>query len=318
MSEPGVLARLGEILRQSGAWLSRHRRLVRRVALSVVLPIFLGGLILAARSIPDLYERLQLAPFLALLLIAVPATIVLNAVETDLLFRMAGHPARWTEVLETTIHGSAANLLPIPGSALVRAGAMKTGGVAIRHSSRFILCFAGVWGGVTFAYSGAALALQRQHQVGAALTALGLVALAACVGLLRRLGAQWAEVGRLVVVRVSSLPLEALRLMLAAWALGAKVSLAQASAFTVASFIGTGISIVPAGLGIREALIAAISPLVGVSSSMGFLSATVDRVAAMCALAAAVALLALFRRAGPGKAEKDGRSCQLEDKEFRK
>jgi hypothetical protein len=299
MSGQGVLARLGagggSMLSRSVAWLSHRRRRVRQVTLLVALAVFLGGLILATRSIPDLYGRLRPGPFLLLVLIAIPATIALNAIETGLLFRMAGHPSRWIQVLETTINGSAANLLPIPGSALVRAGAMKASGIAIRRSSSFILCIAGVSGGVTFAYSGAALALQHQLHLGAAFIAFGLAVLTTCARVLRRLSASWAQLRDLVLVRIALLPAEALRLTLAAWAVGAKLTIAQASVFTIASFIGTGISVVPAGLGVREALIAAISPLVGVSSSLGFLSAAVDRIAVLCALSAAVALLAPLR-----------------------
>jgi uncharacterized membrane protein YbhN (UPF0104 family) len=46
----------------------------------------------------------------------------------------------------------------------------------------------------------------------------------------------------------------------------------------VGSVVGSAVSIVPAGLGIRELVSAGLAPVIGIEASAGFLSAAVSRV----------------------------------------
>jgi len=285
-----------DILVKTASWFARRRLQLRRIGLVAALTVFVAGLVLAVRSVPDIQDNLHLAPFLLLLFAALPLTIVLNAAETSLMFRMAGNPVGGAVALETTIYGSAANLLPIPGGVLVRAGALKAGGVGVKRSSVLIAAFALVWAGVAFGFSGAALAYQHQLAVAVAFGALAIAACVAFTALFRKAGARWAHVGQAIVVRTLSLLLESIRLMLAASAVGAPLSLGHTAAFAIASFVGSGVSVVPAGLGVREAVIAGLAPLVGAPAADGFLLAATDRIATMLALAAATGCLSLAHR----------------------
>ena len=60
----------------------------------------------------------------------------------------------------------------------------------------------------------------------------------------------------------------------------------------------TAVGFFPAGLGIREALIAGISPLVGLSVSAGLAAGVVDRVFRMAMLATVALVMLIVDRRG--------------------
>ena len=101
---------------------------MKRPGLAIALTLFLGGLLLAIDNVPDAAERLRPAMFLLLVLVGVPASIVLNAAEFRIGTQVVGTAIRWRSAFETTILASAANILPLPGGALVRLAAMKAVG----------------------------------------------------------------------------------------------------------------------------------------------------------------------------------------------
>jgi uncharacterized protein (TIRG00374 family) len=78
-------------------------------------------------------------------------------------------------------------------------------------------------------------------------------------------------------VRSVLVVLDAIRIYLCLAALGTDATFAQASAFAVASAAGSAVSIVPGGLGVREAVTAALAPAVGLAAAVGFLAAALNR-----------------------------------------
>ena len=67
------------------------------------------------------------------------------------------------------------------------------------------------------------------------------------------------------------------RIYLCFLALGEAAHFAQAAAFAVAAVLGSAVSVVPAGLGVREAVSAGLAPLVGLAPALGFLAASLNR-----------------------------------------
>ena len=87
-----------------------------------------------------------------------------------------------------------------------------------------------------------------------------------------------------------------LRFTLAAAVIGVDLALPQALALSVASAITVAIGFFPGGLGVREALIAALSPLIGLDLKTGVLLGAVDRVVWLGFLALAGVGLTVNRR----------------------
>jgi uncharacterized membrane protein YbhN (UPF0104 family) len=99
-------------------------------------------------------------------------------------------------------------------------------------------------------------------------------------------------------IRFMSLLVDATRNMVALWAVGVQIDFDQASVLVVASFVGTAISIVPAGLGVSEGAVAILSPLVGIDPAVGFLSATINRIVTKAGLGILSAALFASRLRG--------------------
>ena len=270
--------------------LSPHRANLRRAALFIAFCGFAAGLFWALASISDLWSRIAILPLVLLLAAGVPVTIALNAAEFRVMLEAAGASAPWRMALEVTIYTSAANLLPIPGGVITRLGGMRARGVGLKEGSWLILLFAGAWAGTAFSFSGAAIA-PRDGLLGALFLAAGLAFLILSMWSLRGRGAGYGLLGKILLIRVALQTVEMARLMLAFRALGTALPLAHAAVFAISSFVGTAVSIIPAGIGINEGVTALLSPVIGLSPATGFLAAAVNRVVVMAGLALVASIL---------------------------
>ena len=79
-------------------------------------------------------------------------------------------------------------------------------------------------------------------------------------------------------------------------ALGVSISPTQAVALSVAGALTVAIGFFPGGLGLREALLAGLSPLIGLEFDTGVLLGSVDRLVWLSFLAVAGGVLLLIRR----------------------
>jgi hypothetical protein len=281
------------------SWGMHRRAQLRAIGISVALAVFIFGLAWSLRAVPSLGLKFRLGPALTLLVIGAPIGTLINSVELYAISRMAGGPMKWPTSIELTIYSTAANMLPVPGGALTRLAGMKAHGVGLRAGSGMLLLSALLWGGLAFAYSAAAL-IWLGHTLLAAsfLAASGFIA-ATCILALYKIG-HWRLAGVIALLRAISFPLEAVRLVLAASALGSSIGFIQASVFSAASFASAAVVIVPTGLGIRETLVALLAPLALLDPAMGFLIASLDRIVWMAGLAlTAGTVLLLTGRAWP-------------------
>jgi hypothetical protein len=276
-------------------WLSAKRRQLHRIGLAIAAFWFACGLVWAVWTFPE-STKLNLWPLAVLLLAGVPVMAILNATEFQIMSRIAGMRTGWSAAFDTTIYASAANMLPIPGGAIARVVALKAGGATFGTGSMVTILFAGIWGGTAFGYSGIWLWILSHSALGTIFGAAGTGMLAMCVFAGVRLQAPIPLLARAVAVRAASLLVEILRHMLAFHALGAMVGFGEASIFAVSSFVGSAVSIVPAGLGVRELVVTTLSPLIALPPAVGFLSVTINRVLDMIGLAAISAALFICKR----------------------
>ena len=285
--------------------LSPHSASLRRAALFVAFLGFAAGLFWAAESVSSLWTKIALFPLVVLLLIGVPLTISLSAAEYRAMLEAAGSSVPWRAALEISIYTSAANMLPIPGGVITRLGGMKARGISIREGSRLVVLFAGIWAGTAFSLSGAAIALHNAS-FGAVFLGAGLAALILSIQGLHSRGAGRCLIVKIVLIRTASQVVEMARLILAFRALGTVLPFADAAVFAVSSFVGTAVSIVPAGIGINEGIVALLSPVIGLNPATGFIAAAINRVVVMAGLALVASILLSL----PGHRNKDGVRAQ--------
>jgi hypothetical protein len=249
----------------------------KRIILGLAVLFLLAGIAISLGRNPEVLSNLDWRPVLILVLAAVPITIMLNAYEFVLTGRLVGRRIAMPPALESSILGTAANLLPLPGATLVRVAALKAAGAGYLEGTKATLLVAGLWAGVAFVFAGAWMLRLGVGPVAVLFVVVGLVAWLGCFGYgVRRYRGVRLPV-YLSLAKVALVTVDAMRMFLCLSAFGLAVVFDQAAALAVAGVVGNAVSIVPAGLGIREAVSAGLAPLVGLGAGMAFLAAALNR-----------------------------------------
>lgn len=270
----------------------RNRR-VQRSFLVLAAIFFVAGIAYSLHREPGILARADwsLVPWVALLVIP---TILVNGVRFLLMARSLEMRFSTRRAMEISVISSAANLLPIPGGTLVRLANLKSPENRYRDGVWITFWVAALWSGVTVVYSGLWVIRLANGWTGSAFVLAGLSV--ATVSLIRiRARAGSTVTVALLGVEFATVLLDAIRLHLCLEALGAASGFGQASVLTVSAVAGSAVGIVPAGLGVRELVSAAVSPLVHLAPELGFLSASLNRMVGLTTIAPVAVWLALRR-----------------------
>lgn len=277
-----------------------------RVVLAVAAVVFVAAFVFGLRAVPAGDLRLTAWPLVVLALVAVPLASLANGLEYAVAARVGGQEVPVGEALEVSVLSSAANLLPLPGAALVRVRAMRRGGSSYRRALAVTVLVGGAWLATSLALAGGLLTARRSGEGGdlAAVAVLvgglaGLALAAVAVHRLAPVGRAPALAAELLAVEVLAVAVAALRYLLVLRALDLDVALEQAVALSVASVLASALGFVPGGLGLREALAGVIAGLVGLPVATGVLAAAVDRLVGLPVLA--VLSAGILARGGAGR-----------------
>ncbi|MCZ6658248.1 MAG: lysylphosphatidylglycerol synthase domain-containing protein [Gammaproteobacteria bacterium] len=225
----------------------------------------------------ELLFNVRYGPVLILFVVAVPVTLLLNATEFLISGRLLRTELLPLRCLEITILGSAANMLPLPGSTLVRVAGLKAAGASYVDSTAVTLLIAVNWIGIAFLCAGIGVWRLESLKLASVLLAIGGVALAVGIVLCWRISQDARLVIYVMGTKVALVIVDICRVLLCFEALGVATTIWHASAFSISGVLGSAVSIVPAGLGVREGVSAIIAPLVGLSASAAFLAAALNR-----------------------------------------
>lgn len=263
----------------------------RAVLVGAVL-VFAVAFAFGLRAVPGDTLQLTAWPLVVLALVAVPLANLANGVEYAIAARIGGNAVPVGEALEVSVLSSAANLLPLPGAALIRVRAMRRSGSSYRRALAVTVAVGGTWLATSLVLAGGLLALRRPEGVEdvavAAVLGGGLVGVALSVAGVRRLaprGMARTLAPALLAAEVLAVAVAALRYLLVLGALGLDVTIVQAVALTVATVLASALGFVPGGLGLREGLAGVIAGLVGLPVATGVLAAAVDRLVGLPVLA---------------------------------
>ncbi len=265
---------------------------VRRACLSLAALFLCLGLALAIRANPGLLATIDFRPVLVCALVAVPLAILSSALEYDLSARLAGVRIPPGEVLKTTIIGSAANLLPIPGAAMVRIAGIKAAGSNLVNGAAATTFSAALWPATGALAAGFAGMMLGHTLAGALLAGAGAVTLVGVLALAFARFQRFDLPAALLGVKALQVGIEVLRLSLCLAALGSNSDLLVCAVLNMANVVGSLVSIVPAGLGVREAAAVALAPLLALSVSLTFLAVAVNRILGLAIVAPLAVILA--------------------------
>lgn len=287
---PGPLRRLAAIR----SWASTPAR--RRIAYAIAVALFVGSTVAAWQALPDGRAGLDWGLVAIAALLVLPGAVV-NAEEYRVSARIVGQVVPVPAALRVSIIAAAFNLLPIPGSVLVRTRALAKGGSSTTQAVSSTLA-------VGIVYLAVALVIVAGVQVASApvqaavLLAVGIAMLAGATEVTRRIatGPIRGLLGRLMVVEALSVLVKAVRLYLTIRALGFDPSIAQATSLSMATVAASAIGIFPGGLGIRELLSGLIAPAVDLPASVGLIGTSLDRVIGLATLSVLAALVLVATR----------------------
>lgn len=252
--------------------------------------IFLVGTVLAYRTLDVALSDMRLSFLLIVLVAGTPLTVFVNAAELRVIAN-AGHTTfSWLHATRTVVLATAANMLPIPGAAVVRTHALVANGVAMSVAVRLIMSAAIVWVGISAVVAGLAAATLLP---GAALVfAFGGV-VAVGVGVLAFASRPRLTVTLLGVELATSL-VHAFRLWLVLLALGVDVDLREPIVLSAAAPLAAAAGVFPSGLGLAEGLSAAIAATIGLGAAIGFVATAVMRVVGLAGTAVVALLMGVF------------------------
>ncbi|MEM7665730.1 MAG: hypothetical protein AAF250_07710 [Pseudomonadota bacterium] len=256
---------------------SAMKQAVRRyrgfiVALAAVL--FVVGL---AFSI----DRLELAlsdidPFYIAIsaLIIIPVAFLYGALNLTVMARGAGIAIPFAKAFKVSCVAQFAEFLPIPGGALVRGGAMMQHGSGALSATTHVVVNALLW--VACAAFAAAFALGWNEPVSVAIGVAGIFGVVTCTAwLAARAGIAIAIVA--LAMRMAGLVIAGARIFAGFLAIGVAVKYLDLYPFVFAAILGSAAAIAPGGLGISEAVAAAIATLSTVPPEAAFVAVALNR-----------------------------------------
>ena len=275
---PPALARLARLRTLPPQW--------RSVALLVAAVLFVGGIVLSLDDLDVSLADVRWWPLVVVALVGTPATILANAAELRAMGRCLAVEVSWGEAVRVVVLATAANLLPLPGAALVRLHALHAAGASLGRSGAVNLVAAGVWVAAALGVAGVS-ALAYDPLLGAIALAGGMAGIAVCAGLLRPVAGRWdpRAYGELLLVEVVTTMVHAARLWLVLLAVGIGVQFPQTLVLGASAPLAAAAGVFPSGLGLAEVLSALLAPVVALQASAGFAATALSRIVGLIATA---------------------------------
>jgi hypothetical protein len=264
------------------------RPLVSRTLTLVALGALIWGSVVAFNDLPPGQEIDWRALSLAAI-VATPLGVALNAAEYRLSAMAVSVTPTWSSSMRVSVYGTAANLLPVPGSSLIRIDAISRAGAGYRRATLTTVGVGLIWLGVSIALAGL-IGVATEPWLSLAFIVGGALPLVAAARVYDRIGASPRFVLRIAAVQVGSVTVQALRLYVAIEVVGGDATLPRAFALGISVAVAAAAGFLPGGLGIREAVAVMLGPMVGLTATETFLATVLDRAASF----AAVALMAVI------------------------
>jgi uncharacterized membrane protein YbhN (UPF0104 family) len=266
--------------------------------LIVAFSAFVAFTILAVRSLPHIDKPIRWELIVVAGLVCVPVIVALNALEFRLMAHFAQHHPPMLEIVQITVLGSAANLLPMPGAVMVRLANLRKAGVRVTRGLNLTAIIGLAWLG-TACVLGGVVQLWAHTAFALAALAIGSVLLAIGALMLTRAldpGTRVAGALELFTIECAFILMQALRLFLIAAALRFDVSYAQTTTLAIATVAAAAIGFLPSGLGAREGIAAVLAPIVGFPAAVGLVITAVDRLVSLVVLSVLAGIVTFATR----------------------
>lgn len=248
------------------------------ILLAAAVALFCAGIYFSIRSQPNILDNVDYGWAIIVVLVLTPLNLVLSSFEFKASVALLMGRVGFIDAFKTTVVASAANILPIPGSVMVRLVKLKSLGVGYKEGSIVTIMQIAFWFSVTFLYGGLWLIFINDNWMSYAVMAVGLAGFIASFIL-----SVWRYSNSRIICWMSFLRLllivsDAFALYICFQALGVGVAFSETSVLSVSSFLGSTVSFVPGGLGIREFFAALIGEIINLNVASVYLAASLYRI----------------------------------------
>jgi hypothetical protein len=275
---------------------ARRQRSPALLVFAVVL--FVVFTVIAFRNLPPIERPIRWELILLTGLVCVPISTALNALEYRVMAHFADHHPPALEIVQVSVLGTAANLLPVPGAVVVRLANLRKGGVRMTRALNLTAVIGLTWVG-SACILGGIVNLPGHPGFGSVALAAGVSLMTVSLIMLVRTlapGTRLAGSIELVAIEIGFAAIGAVRLFLVGTALRFDVSFGQATALVIASVTAAAIGFLPSGLGVREGIAAILSPIVGMPAAVGLVITAVERVIGLVVLSVFAGVVTLLTR----------------------
>ena len=252
---------------------------IRKKVMVLASLVFITGIALSLWKNPTILNNINYVAALKLFVILMPIHLIFMSFEIQTAARLAGKNLGFLDAAETTIMSTAANMFPIPGSAMVKIARFKALGISIKEGTLLTLFIAVIWMGGTLLLSGLyltqmsipwALYVSVTFILGGAGLTLFMLALLSKIY-------NFKCALMLIIIRLIIIVIYAFRLWLCFAALDISIGFAKSVILTLSDALGAIIIIVPSGLGISEIITSVIGMAIEIAPEESYLSATLNR-----------------------------------------
>ncbi|MFA9446125.1 hypothetical protein [Egicoccus sp. AB-alg6-2] len=284
---PAEGSRLVALVKRVGAARDPSPR-ARRVLLVLGLVAFVVMLVVSLRALEVGFDDVSWWPLVVAGLVLTPLTILGNAAELRVMaYATAQRPLPWSESVRVVVLATAANLLPIPGAALVRVQALRTRGASGAAATAVNVAGAGAWLGSGLLIAGLALAPVRGPValLAAAVGVVGCVVAALIVRKIALPGRALRATLALIYVEVTVTLLYGVRLLVVLAALRVDLELLQALVIALSAPLSAAAGVFPSGIGLAEAISGLLAPAVALPAAVGVAATGLNRVVGLAVTA---------------------------------
>jgi hypothetical protein len=288
------------------AWTARIIRARNRIAslgrgsvlVWLTVGLFVAVFLLGLANLPPIQRPVRWPLFALSGLLGAPSILLLVAAEYDASARLVGRfDVSPSEALRVSVLSTAANLLPLPGSVIVRTGALRRLGTPLNRAIMSTATLGLSWVGTGTFLIGTLVLATSGKTFGIALCVVGTLLLGGTYLILARMVPSTgvpALFMRILVIEAAFVLVGCVRFFLVMEGLRESPSVTQAVALTMSGMVASMVGIFPGGLGIRELAAGAIGVLVDLPASVGVVAASIVRLADLLVMAP-LAFLSLRR-----------------------
>lgn len=243
--------------------------------------LLIGGVVYSIRRLGISWSDINAVPLLINLLLVQPAIVALAAITLRLSGLAVGSDIRLGPAARAVGYATFAEILPLPGGALVRGAALMRAGANLGGAASIVTVTAFLSLALIVFVASAALWLLGTPQALPVMLA-GLAGSLLFAWRIHRRAGMRLTAG-IIAIRAATITAGALSVFLALGALGAPASFAEALTISVSGTLGSVVTIVPAGLGIGEGIAAALATMTTIAPAAAFLALALHRTLALVA-----------------------------------